>query len=360
MKRIILTSLFCIALGIAFAQWNQTGNDIYYNNGNVGIGTTSPASKLTVNGAVQSSNSGFKVGPTNTAIESDGFSLYLKAGGNTYLNSSSNAYITNSGGASFAGTVGIGTASPTAKFNIQQPNAGWADGIRLSYSGKNWDIVSDAGGDRLLITRDQNISNGLSIVNGNIGIGTYFPGSRLEIFTNLPAPTSYDVQNWTTSNPNYNLKLQTVWNANGISQRFVQKSNGTEYSVLSFLDGNVGIGSNSPDARLSVNGTVHAKEVKVDLNVPGPDYVFGETYNLPSLSEVEQFIKENKHLPEVPSASEMEQNGINLSEMNMLLLKKIEELSLYTIEQHRSIEELKRIVKSQSEQIELLKESSNR
>jgi hypothetical protein len=95
-----------------------------------------------------------------------------------------------------------------------------------------------------------------------------------------------------------------------------------------YFQGNLGIGTTAPNEKLTVNGTIYGREVRVDLNVPGPDYVFEENYNLPSLTEVESYIKANKHLPEVPSAREMEEKGINLSEMNMLLLKKVEELTL--------------------------------
>ena len=105
--------------------------------------------------------------------------------------------------------------------------------------------------------------------------------------------------------------------------------------------GRVGIGTTSPDEKLTVNGTIHSTEVKVDLNVPGPDYVFEEDYNLRTLEETEAYIKANKHLPEVPSAIEMEANGVQLGEMNMLLLKKIEELTLYVIELKKELNELK-------------------
>ena len=71
----------------------------------------------------------------------------------------------------------------------------------------------------------------------------------------------------------------------------------------------------------------------VDLSVPGPDYVFADHYRLTTLKEVEDFIQQNKHLPEIPSAKEMEANGVELGTMNMLLLKKIEELTLYLLEQ---------------------------
>lgn len=95
--------------------------------------------------------------------------------------------------------------------------------------------------------------------------------------------------------------------------------------------GNVGIGTTSPNEKLTVNGTIYAREIKVDLSVPGPDYVFEKDYPLPSLQELERFIQENKHLPNVPPASIMELNGIELGSMNMALLRKIEELTLYVI-----------------------------
>jgi hypothetical protein len=75
---------------------------------------------------------------------------------------------------------------------------------------------------------------------------------------------------------------------------------------------------------------------------------------LPSLTEIENYIKANKHLPEVPSAKEMEANGINLSEMNMLLLKKVEELTLYMIKTSKQVEELKVENKELKKSIELL------
>lgn len=98
------------------------------------------------------------------------------------------------------------------------------------------------------------------------------------------------------------------------------------------VNGNIGVGTISPSEKLTVHGTIYGKEVKVDLSVPGPDYVFENDYNLPSLQELQKFIDRYKHLPEIPSAKEMESNGIELGVMNMLLLKKIEELTLYVIE----------------------------
>jgi len=105
--------------------------------------------------------------------------------------------------------------------------------------------------------------------------------------------------------------------------------------------GFVGIGTASPDQKLTVKGIVHAQEVRVDLSVPGPDYVFERNYKLPTLEEIKSYVDQNKHLPEVRSAAEMEKNGIQLGEMNMLLLKKVEELTLYVIELKKENEGVK-------------------
>lgn len=106
--------------------------------------------------------------------------------------------------------------------------------------------------------------------------------------------------------------------------------------------GLIGIGTHSPDQALTVNGTVHCKEALVNTSIPLPDYVFEESYDLPSIDQVKAYIKQNKRLPEMPSADEVEANGMKVGEMNTLLLKKIEELTLYVIEMKEEIETLKK------------------
>src|SRR5690606_19031361 len=104
------------------------------------------------------------------------------------------------------------------------------------------------------------------------------------------------------------------------------------------VDGNVGIGTTNPDAKLTVKGKIHAQEVKLDLEgAAAPDYVFNEDYDLKTLDEVRAHIDKEGHLPNVPSAKDMESNGINLKEMNLKLLEKIEELTLYILEQDKKI-----------------------
>jgi len=92
---------------------------------------------------------------------------------------------------------------------------------------------------------------------------------------------------------------------------------------------------------LNPNGKLKAKEVEVTL-ANWPDFVFDKDYNLLSLSEIEQYIKQNHRLPNIPSAKEIEENGVNLGEMQGKLLLKIEELTLYTIEQQKLIEGLEK------------------
>lgn len=127
--------------------------------------------------------------------------------------------------------------------------------------------------------------------------------------------------------------------------------------IISPSGGNVGIGTTvDPDAKLAVKGTIHSSEVKVDITgAVAPDYVFESTYQLPTLDELSAYLKANKHLPEVPSACAMEENGVNLGEMNMLLLKKVEELTLYMIEQQKTITEQGREINQMEVELTKLK-----
>ncbi|MEO1011894.1 MAG: fibronectin type III domain-containing protein [Bacteroidota bacterium] len=119
----------------------------------------------------------------------------------------------------------------------------------------------------------------------------------------------------------------SVWTASG--------------SDISFTDGNVGIGTASPDVRLAVNGHIRAREIKVET-ANWPDYVFAKDYELPTLEEVQRHIQEKGHLPHIPSAAEVEADGLKVGEMNRLLLEKIEELTLYVLEQEERINKLER------------------
>jgi hypothetical protein len=144
-------------------------------------------------------------------------------------------------------------------------------------------------------------------------------------------PISTDISNFSVSTElNNNISSSGYLRITGAGNHYVQ-------------NGNLGIGTTAPDEKLTVKGKIHTQEVKVDMAGPlVPDYVFANDYKLKSLQEVEDFIKENKHLPEIPSAQEIEKNGLMLAEMNMNLLKKIEEMTLYMIEMKKENEEMKK------------------
>lgn len=115
-----------------------------------------------------------------------------------------------------------------------------------------------------------------------------------------------------------------------LSEKLRIKSNGT-----------VGIGTNDPKGfKLAVNGNIRAREIKVE-NTNWPDYVFAPSHNLLLLENLELYIRQHKHLPEIPSATEVKQNGFNLGEMDAKLLQKIEELTLYIITQDKEMKAMK-------------------
>jgi hypothetical protein len=106
-------------------------------------------------------------------------------------------------------------------------------------------------------------------------------------------------------------------------------------------DGNVGIGTNNPTEKLSVNGNIITKKVRV-TQTGWADYVFDKDYELPTLQEIEEYIKKYKHLPEVPTTQEVQEKGVDVGDTQVILLKKVEELTLYLIQQNKQIEQLKK------------------
>lgn len=246
--------------------------------------------------------------------------------------------------------VGVGINAPRVKLDVVSPMAAqgtydiqyWSDGSPVNIL-KLRQLWNNDGGINYYFAQRHNSTDyvALSFYRGNIGIGTTAPRAKLDVVSSMPGQGTYDVQTWSDGNPVQLFKLQQVWNNSGIMHKFVQRHANVEYPVLSFYAGNVGIGVENPatvDAKLAVRGRIHAQEVVIDLlGAAAPDYVFEKTYDLAPLSEVEAYILTHKHLPEIPAGSVLEQKGIELREMNLLLLKKVEELTLYLIEQQKTI-----------------------
>ncbi|KRD58217.1 hypothetical protein ASE40_17945 [Flavobacterium sp. Root935] len=143
---------------------------------------------------------------------------------------------------------------------------------------------------------------------------------------------------------NYNPTAMAVPN---IDQDYAQGTAVNVYIIedINFLNNNIGVGTSSPSYKLDVCGTIRAKEIKVDL-LGGCDFVFEKDYKLLGLDELESYVNTNKHLPEIASEKEMIENGLNMKDFQLKLLQKIEELTLYTIEQNKEIKNLKKKVNS--------------
>lgn len=196
----------------------------------------------------------------------------------------------------------------------------------------------------------------LYTTNGNVGIGTTNPQAKLSLLDNNLTSSPLHLYNASTGFSEIKKTFSPTDVSFSAGIRFITERTGDNYgSSIGFLtelnnisqhydyrlyikNDKVGIGTTNPTETLSVNGKIRAKEIKVEA-APWPDYVFNNSYQLPDLKDTERFIKENKHLPEIPSATEAEKDGINLGEMNAKLLKKIEELTLYLISLDKKVEE---------------------
>lgn len=250
-------------------------------NGNVGINNTSPVARLTVDGGdLQVSNMGhFKGWETNNL---SGLGLDIGISSN------------------------MGYVMAYDRTNNQYHK------LRLTASGGN---------------------NGLTLdTNSNVGIGTTSPNKTLHVSGGWKNQIQFQQSSGTA---NYaQLSSGTAWVGlftGGTSEKTMMRAYHDGSKVV-FENGNVGIGTDDPQSKLAVNGQIRATEMKVLADISVPDYVFEPDYELRTLRETKEYIAENKHLPEIPSASEIGENGINLGDMNMRLLKKIEELTLYQIE----------------------------
>lgn len=295
--------------------------------GNVGIGIPYPDAKLHIfngnnsYGAILANSSEtpfslytksldrvpntetFRIGLKHNTEENNGFISFYRGGGTSggFLGFSTNG--TERIRINSNGDVGIGTTNPKNKIHaVKNPTTGLHN---LSHSGV-LGVFENNGGSRILLGTD---SNSGSVINFG------------------------DTEAWNSGEIYYDHSLD---------QMRLRVNNAVRMTI--FNNGNVGIGNGVIDTKgyeLAVNGRIITEEVKVALYGNWSDFVFKSDYDLPTLQEVETHIKEKGHLKDIPNATEVANEGFFLGEMDAKLLQKIEELTLYTIQQQKEIESLK-------------------
>jgi len=347
----------------SYAQWltNQTTNDAYNINtsGKVGIGTPTPSYKLDVLGPISGGVNDYSFNSATYQLTNqsrvDGISGVSPTGAFRWYTNPNNNYKEGFlyqlrsfdvvGGESPGlltirgdGFVGIGAANPSNKLTVFL-NSG--TGNVISWGNVGGGVFGALGFDAngsYLSKFDNTPGIYLNGASGYIGIGTPTPTAKLDIVggtvqvTNS-SPTYALIDN---SNSNYSWSIQ---NTAGAYRIYDNTANAERMRVTS--SGNVLIGKNAQqpgvDYKLDVGGSARAD--KIVVNTTGADFVFDKKYPLPKLSDVKAYIDEHQHLPEIPSAKEMQTNGMSVGEINTKLLQKVEELTLYLIDKDKQLSE---------------------
>ncbi len=200
-----------------------------------------------------------------------------------------------------------------------------------------WEDATPSNGDRVLI---------IWLRGGGT---TYYYSADADVNPKVHDGTQYTLP-YVSSNGNYSVNAKTALDPYAVAAANSFQLPLNVYGANSnFMQGNLGIGRRNPTEKLEVSGRIRAEEIKVEAS-PWPDFVFEDSYQLPSLLDTEMFIKEKGHLPNIPTAQEVEVDGVALGKMNALLLQKIEELTLHLIAKDKAItilqEQVSKLMKS--------------
>ncbi|HPI00288.1 MAG TPA: hypothetical protein PK772_08160 [Chitinophagaceae bacterium] len=374
-KTISVLIISTLTINCSFAQWSEDANNIWGTDSRkaIGIGTATPKAKLEVMGEIKGYTQ-LHVGENYDAINGRG--ITVDNGGST---SWELLTLRNNFGTHFKvdgdGRVGIGTNAPKEKLDViggirSVINSNEGGYISLSNPSKTdpaaaatWNIYNMTGGYGNSLqfwgySSTETLGPKLIIAdNGNIT----FKG-----LIRIPMASAIDNQSpgitpWPGDDFKYNGEYLNHY---GLGFHLYEFDNGSTKGTNAYLsgyygvnfftggcnrlrinyDGNVGIGTTTPTEKLSVNGNIKAKKLIV-TQTGWADYVFDKAYTLMPVDSLSTYIKTHKHLPEMPTTKDVQNNGVDVGNNQALLLKKIEELTLYIIEQHKEIEALKKKIK---------------
>jgi hypothetical protein len=258
--------------------------------------------------------------------------------------------------------IGTGTTAPTNALEVNgttvSSNLTVSTNLKISSLASTTKKVLVAGTSGQVSSTDIYVSS-----TGDVGINTDNPQQKLHVVDGNILISKYSIRppgstngsilfgdNVTATNPfgRWGIEYLDQDGVKGLNFWKTSDDIGGAMNYVLFLcseenehKGNVGIGTGTPAEKLTVNGRILAQEVIVTSDINNwPDYVFAPEYNLMSLSDLEAYVNEHHHLPNVPSAKEVEEQGISLGEMNAILLQKVEEMTLRMIEMEKRIHEL--------------------
>ncbi|WP_461630290.1 hypothetical protein [Labilibaculum euxinus] len=335
MKRLSILIFISLTSLSVWAQTQIGGSEspVYINNGKVGVGTNSPTESLDVKGNLRIQGSGDNGIGGYLRLYSDGIigeqanwimynmssnGVDYAGGGLQFWNypaddsngcCNQRVIFYNNGNVFIAKNLGMGTSKPISKLDV---NGSFVLRNRLQVGNANTVWLTDA-------------------------VSGYQDGmhsSDAALLVPVHQNSASDLRLYITDdfNDSFSIWGNTCRGGDCADINAASQIARFEGGGNVMFCGNVGIGKNNPDSgiKLDVAGTIRATELKIEAQTA--DFVFEDNYQLRSLVEIEQFVQTNKHLPDIPSAKEMKEDGVGLAEMNKLLLQKIEELTLYVIQ----------------------------
>jgi hypothetical protein len=303
---------------------NYQGNTIL--SGNVGIGQLTPAATLDIAGTIRG---GGASGSLNIITDNGTLEMGPQDGTYSRFNTNKSYYLFDK--TMFSSTGKYGALDQDLCFYTT-----WSRRMVIDKTTGNVGINVPIG---TAPSQTLTLKGGMSISPSSVTSDERYNGSLM-----ITKPTTSGQYINLTRQGKWAWSIGTVYNKNVFAIGTAQQADANFTNPAFVIDtlGRVGIGTVSPSYKLDVNGAIRATEIKVVSPDSFPDYIFDKGHYLPKLNEVKQYIADNGHLPGIQSASEAKANGIDLVDMQLKLLKKMEEMTLYILEQQEKIEQLER------------------